>query len=142
MPLAYGIRYKHKDLAIGLPEDRMTKFDLDRCMRDGGKCLAGDRPARVVCSDRKGGPSVVALVERENGLEVPKVYFDSGRQYMDVACDWDLRNLPEFKEVEVTLWTNAENEEWYRVEADPNAMQERGWEPYGPPVTVRFEKGE
>lgn len=120
----------------------MSEFDLDRCMKDGGKCLAGDRPARVICTDVEGRNSVLALVTIDD-VEAPKLYTREGRnaQLKSVSHN-DLRNLPEYKEVDVTLWVSGYDcvERLTFFGDQPHGPPGANWQPYGPPVKVRFER--
>lgn len=125
----------------------MTDFDLARCMKDGGRCLIchvddGRLFARgsVGLTDfLRGGKNMLLVRYLEEG-EIDERTLVCQQDGSELGGPYVLRNLPEYKEVEVTLWVNDKAESWFRVEADPNAMQESGWQPYGPPVKVRFER--
>lgn len=119
-------------------------FDLAKCMRDGGRCLAGDRPARVVCTDVKCEfpGSILALIDY-GSYEKVELCNAEGHN-----ADIGLRNLPEYKEVEVTLWVSGDDcpASFYNVERltffgdQPHGPPGANWQPYGPPVKVRFER--
>lgn len=122
-------------------------FDLDRCMeQDGGRCLAGDRPARIICTDRKGASGFVVLVDCGD-TEEAHTYFTTGNKCAFTANPKiDLRNLPAEKTVEVTLWHNQNRLEGSRWGVSIPAsgfegLEEPGWEAWRT-QKVTFPKGE
>ena len=118
-------------------------FDLQKAMDNGGKCLAGDRPARVVCTDIRGEDerpdSAPLLVVIDNGSWDATARYD--RNGLSVhGPKYRLRNLPEEQEVEVALYMDKYGRKICACDGEPvNPLV--GWELYGPPVKVKFTKG-
>ena len=81
----------------------MDKFDLDRAMKDGGKCLyktAGNvYRARVICTDRRGEsykmPPLIVLIDFSDDPCKPKEdIYQFPKEGIIEAVDGKLCNLP------------------------------------------------
>lgn len=79
------------------------KFDLEKAMRNGGKCMTRDgKPVRIICTDMHHKIfSIIALVD-VGDLEVPEKYQINGKFYSEISSEFDLVNIPEKK----TGWVN------------------------------------
>lgn len=76
------------------------KWPHGHVTRDGKK-------ARVICTDRQGYCSVIALIS-ESGKEHPRSFHENGRCYPEADCPDDLINAPAPKrKVRVDGWLNV-----------------------------------
>lgn len=78
----------------------MTKtFDLEKAMRNGGKCVTREgRPARIIFSECKGRNPVIALIDH-GSFERPVQYDASGTALISIheGNEDNLFNIPEKK---------------------------------------------
>ena len=121
-------------------------FSLSKAMANGGKCLAGDRLARIVCTDMSNTAwPLLVLVADEAGSEMIQRHTSAGYWEGMPQSSLNLRNLPEYQEAEVLLWYDPSLEHphcWEVTDtgATPAALTENA-KPYGQPVKVKFPKG-
>lgn len=82
----------------------MTRtFDLEKAMRNGGKCVTRDGlSARIICTDALGncngdGRPLVVLVKTRSDYEEVRLHATNGRDLPSLVSEYDLLNLPEKK---------------------------------------------
>lgn len=124
------------------PMARSPAFDLEKCMRDGGKCLAGDRPARVVCTDRLDSYAPLVVLVVKGDREILRSYGTDGASFPlgEDNIDRDLRNIPEEKVAEVMLLVSKVDPDRVIVTTPNQDYHKDYWKLYGPPQKVTFPK--
>ena len=90
----------------------MSKFDLEKAMADGGKCImlyghGNILPARIICADRKNTHPILALVDVGGIEQIHGCLIDGIRETNDGLNPDRLLNTPETYDVWITLYRNS-----------------------------------
>lgn len=125
----------------------MGNFDLEKCMRDGGKCqiwkIDGTHlaDAFLALTDFIRDEERVLLVRYMQRLENNELTLTFHKDGSELGGPYTLRNLPEYKEVEVTLWASDGGLLTTMLSGTKPKDSVHWWKPYGKPVKVRFTEG-
>lgn len=113
----YVSNYKHKRIAIELKQNQkdmeekksnLKPFSLEAAKAGKPVCTRDGRKARIICFDRKGIYSIVALIDGEQ--ENIQSYTNNGRlRCTDLESELDLMMLPEKHEGWINVIKNQDN---------------------------------
>ena len=113
----YVSNYKHKRIAIELKQNQkdmeekksnLKPFSLEAAKAGKPVCTRDGRKARIICFDRKGIYSIVALIDGEQ--ENIQSYTNNGRlRCTDLESELDLMMLPKKHEGWINIVKNADD---------------------------------
>ena len=76
----------------------LKPFDLEAAKAGKPVCTRDGRKARIICFDRKGDTSIVALIMGDNDREEIHSYYKDGKSVRNQEYHYDLMMLPEKKD--------------------------------------------
>ena len=89
----------------------MKPFNLEEYLKNPSrKVVTRDgRPVRIICTDRKGGTPIIALVDDGLSEELGHAFYSDGKIFSDEDNELDLFFAPEKHEGWVNVYRNGEH---------------------------------
>ena len=78
-------------------------------------------PARIICTDRKGGPPLLALVRGQEREERIFSFYPSGQVYTTHCSGLDLVNVPERESLFYNTYCDGGGTRWYATPEEARA---------------------
>ena len=96
-----------KELQSKYNYNNLKSFDLEAAKAGKPVCTRDGHKARIICFDRKGDTSIVALIMGDNDREEIHSYYKDGKSVRNQEYSCDLMMLPEKKEGWVNVYKDG-----------------------------------